>query len=260
MNIDEFTVNAGLEHLRCTLASPASSCLHEHSGLLLNISATAHYALHDPTQNHPTEPFLEAGHYVLSFDLPHHGERVGAYRESLVGMGQAYLAGEDPFQQFVADGQAALDGFFEKGFGVHGKVVAYGVSRAGYCLLRLAAVDARVRAVAALSPVTDWGLPEEFTAACPRTQTWPLLLDHWVEALAHKAIYLSIGSQDDVVGTEACVRFAMKLFEQQRQRLPLDTLLSQLHVVDSPGHSPSQEARLEATRFLLQWASPLPVE
>ncbi len=250
MNIDEFTVVAGSEALKCTLASPDAPS--EQSALLLNISATAYDALYDETQNHPTEPFLNAGHYVLSFDLPHHGERVGkAYGESLLGWGKALLAGDDPFEQFVTDGKAALDTCQERGIGLNGKVVGYGVSRAGYCLLRLAAADERVRAVAGLSSVIDWGIPEEFTASCPRTKTWPLLIDHWVEPLADRAIYLSVGGQDDVVGTEACVRFAMKLFEKQRQTLPRDTLLNELCVVNSPGHSPSRASRLDATRFLL---------
>ena len=252
MKSEEFTLGAGAEKLKCTLAAPAKALPNASSGLLLNISATVQYALHDPTQNHPTGPFLAAGHHVLSFDLPCHGERVGSHGESLLGMGRTFRAGDDPFQQFVADGKAALDACLERGIGRSGKIVAYGVSRAGYCLLRLAAADQRVRTVAALSPVTDWGIPEEFSQSCPRTHTWPLLLDHWAEALAKTAVYLSVGSQDDVVGTEACMRFAMKLLAQQRRLLPKDTLLSQLHVVDSPGHSPALASRLEATRFLLQ--------
>ena len=252
MKSEEFTLEAGAEKLKCTLAAPAKVPPNPSSGLLLNISATVQYALRDPAQNHPTGPFLAAGHHVLSFDLPCHGERVGSHGESLLGMGRAFLAGDDPFAQFVADGKAALDACLERGIGRSGKIVAYGVSRAGYCLLRLAAADQRVRTVAALSPVTDWGIPEEFSQSCPRTHTWPLLLDHWAEALGKTAVYLSVGSQDDVVGTEACVRFAMKLLRQQRRLLPKDTQLSQLHVVDSPGHSPALASRLEATRFLLQ--------
>ena len=254
MNTEEFTVAAGDQQLRCTLAVPEASLVGDHSGLLLNISATAQLALYDETQNHPTHPFLQAGHYVLSFDLPNHGERINAHGERLLGMGRAIMADDDPFAQFVLDGCAALDACLAR-VGAKGKVAGYGVSRAGYCLLRLAAADPRLGAVAGLSPVTDWGIPEEFTQTCPRTRTWPLLIDHWVDQLADRAIYLSVGSQDDVVGTEACVRFAMKLFAEQRRTLPQDTLLSQLHVVDSPGHSPSRTSRLQATQFLLDFCN-----
>ena len=63
------------------------------------------------------------------------------------------------------------------------------------------------------------------------------------------------GSQDDVVGTEPCVRFAIKLFVEQRRTLPQGTLLSQLRVVDSLGHSPSRASRLQATQFLLDFCN-----
>lgn len=252
MNTEQFTVQSGSEKITCTLASPETSRLGEHSGLLMNISGTAETALHDPAQNHATEPFLEAGHYVVSFDLPYHGQRVGKHGESIHGMGTAYMAGDDPFEQFISDGRATLDACCDRGIGTNGKIVGYGVSRAGYCLLRLAAADERLRAVAGLSPATDWGIPEEFSKTCPRTNTWPLLLDHWVDQLADRAIYLSIGAQDDIVGTEACMRFAMKLNEAQRKALPKDTLLNQLHVVNSPSHSPGKYWRRDATRFLLE--------
>ena len=70
MNLTEFTVNSRGEEVTCWLASPDPSITNENSSLLLNISATRHYAIHDPSQNHPTQPFLDAGHHILSFDLP----------------------------------------------------------------------------------------------------------------------------------------------------------------------------------------------
>ena len=253
MNATEFQVGSGGAGFKCTLVTPEEGLAGEHSALLLNISATAGLALREETQNHPVQPFLDAGHFVASFDLPCHGERVRPGQgESLSGMGRAFLAGEDPFAQFVRDGRAAVDACLERGAG-NGRVAGYGVSRAGYCLLRLAAADPRLLAVAALSPVTDWGIPEEFTQTCPRTRTWPLRIHHRAGDLAATAVHLSVGSQDDVVGTRACVDFAMELFEIQRRELRQDNLLSQLHVVDSPGHSPSRESRLEAVRFLLEF-------
>ena len=169
MKIEEFTVTAGEEPLKCTLALPEETDTGENSALLMNISATADLALHDETQNHPTQPFLDAGHFVVTFDLPLHGERVSTqFGEGLHGMGKAYLAGVDPFEQFILDGKTTLDACLERGIGQNGKIVAYGVSRAGYALLRLAAADSRLRAVAALSSVTDWSVPGEFSESCPR--------------------------------------------------------------------------------------------
>lgn len=249
MDLTEFTVDTGSGKLSCTLASPDKKLRSEASGLLLHIGGSRQVALQDPAQNHPTVLFLEAGHYVLSFDLPHHGGRVQQYGEKLVGMSQALIAGDDPFEQFVSDGVAALDWCLHKDIGTNGKLVAYGISRAGYCCLRLAAADARVRAVAAVSPVTDWAILTEFS----QCNTSHLRIERWVDQLADKAVYLCIGSQDERVGVAPCVHFGMKLFEKQQQALPESILFNQLHVVDFAGHSPAMVWRLDAARYLLRF-------
>jgi dienelactone hydrolase len=253
MNITEFFIETSNERLRCSLASPKQMSLGEKSGLLLNLRTTKEIALCDPRQNHPTEPFLKAGHYVLSFDLPHHGERVKQYGDNLVGMARAFMAGDDPFEQFIANGRAALDTCLKNGIGTHGKIVAYGVSRSAYCCLRLAAADKRIHAVAGLSPVTDWKIPTEFAELCEDSRLEQINIDHWIDQLADRAVYLCIGSQDDLVGTNSCARFAMKLFDKQRQILPEGTFFNQFHVVDCPGHSTTNYWRLNATHYLLQF-------
>lgn len=264
MGVTEFTVAVGDRQITCALAAPESDRASEDSGLLLNVSATRHYALFDPSQNHPTKPFLDAGHYVLSFDLPHHGEHKtphsdpvseGQANGEIQNMGKAFASGDDPFEQFVAYGMAALDACRERGVGGNGKTVAYGVSRAGYCCLRLAAADRRVRAVAAVSPVTDWALLPQFATYCDDQSLKQLRIYNWADQLADRAVHLSVGSQDDVVGADSCVRFATELFEKQRATLPDGTLLNQLHVVDSPGHSPAERWRLDATDFLLRFCA-----
>lgn len=262
MNISEFTIQSRGERVTCWLASPDPSRTSDDSALLLNISATRQSAILDAQQNHPTGPFIEAGHHVLSFDLPHHGDRVetdaveavpaASANGNIRAMSKAFAAGNDPFEQFVADGRAALDACIARGVGESGKVVGYGVSRAAYCLLRLAAADSRVRAVAGPSPVTDWAVIDEFAAHADPYMTEQLHIEHWVDRLADRAVYLCIGSQDDIVSTRSCVRFAMKLFERQRHILPGGTLHNQLHVVDTPSHSPGEFWRLDAVRYLLR--------
>ena len=262
MNITEFTIGSLGEEVTCWLVSPDPSKTSENSSLLLNISATRHYAIHDPGQNHPTKPFLDAGHHVLSFDLPHHGDRVikgsieetppGAANGNIRTMSKAFTAGNDPFKQFVADGMAAIDTCLERGVAANGKIVGYGVSRAAYSLLRLADDDPRVHAVAGPSPVTDWAVLPEFADHADPERTAGLHIENWIDQLADKAVYLCIGSQDDVVSAESCVRFAMKLFDKQRGVMPKGTLLNRLHVVDTPSHSPGEHWRLDATQYLLE--------
>ena len=102
-------------------------------------------------------------------------------------------------------------------------------------------------------PVTDWAVLPEFADHADPERTANLHIENWADQLADRAVYLCIGSQDDVVSTESCVRFAMKLFEVQRIVLPEAALLNRLHVVDTPSHSPGQYWRLDATRFLLDY-------
>ena len=110
MNATEFPVRSGGAGFKCTLAIPGEGLAGEHSALLLNISATADLALGDETQNHPVQPFLDAGHFVASFDLPCHGERVRPGQgEALSGMGRAFLAGRGPFRP-VRPRRAGCDG------------------------------------------------------------------------------------------------------------------------------------------------------
>ena len=261
MNITEFTVNSRGEEVTCWLVSPNPSHVRADSSLLLNISATRHYAIHDPSQSHPTKPFLDAGHHVLTFDLPHHGDRIvkdsieetppGTANGNIRAMSKAFNAGNDPFDQFVSDGIAAIDACLERGVAINGKIVGYGVSRAAYGLLRLAAVDPRVSAVAGPSPVTDWSVLPEFADHADPVRTAQLHIENWTDQLADRAVYLCIGSQDDVVSTRSCVSFAMDLFDKQRSVLPEGTLLNRLHVVDTPSHSPGRYWRLDATQYLL---------
>ena len=99
----------------------------------------------------------------------------------------------------------------------------------------------------------DWALLDQFAKYCDPSKLPSLRIDNWVDQLADRAVYLSVGSQDDIVGVDACIRFATRLFQKQRQALPEGTLYNQLHVVDSPSHSPAASSRLDATRYLLRF-------
>ena len=98
---------------------------------------------------------------------------------------------------------------------------------------------------------------DETLSCSARSKTKQLCIDNWADQLADRAVYLCVGSQDDLVGVESCVHFAIKLFEKQRRALPEGTLFNQLHVVDSPGHSPARHWRLDATHYLLRFCEQL---
>lgn len=253
------TLSGSLPYL---LHRPTVSDRASDPALLLTFATTARSAFQDKPHDIPFRHFAEAGHYVATFDLPHHGSCVDHFGEGIEGMCQAFVAGQDPFARFIADGQAVIDACLTQGIGQNGKFVVCGVSRAGYCALRLAASDPRIRGIAALAPVTDWRRLREFAAVKEQPAVAALAIDNWVTQLADRAVYLAIGNHDDRVGTDSFLRFAHRLFEAQdalnssSPTLPASSgRMKQMHVIDSPGHTLTDEWRSRGASFLLQTIS-----
>lgn len=252
MERTEFSVECGGRSLSCALAYPAEDKRAQDSALLLSFSGTRQSTIDSPAHNMGVERFVAAGHRALSFDLPNHGENVDAFGEGIRGMCAAFLGGSDPFARFIADGKAVIDACVERGIGRAGSIFVLGVSRGGYCALRLAAVDERIGGVAGLAPVTDWRVLREFASV--REEVTGLALEHWAEDLAGRPVYLAIGNHDHRVGTHACVGLARRLLELEEPEDERDSAIC-LHVVDSPGHALADEWRLEGVRFLLRLAN-----
>jgi dienelactone hydrolase len=248
MNVTELIAGSGDQQIICSLARPDDGVLADEPALLLSLSSTRQSALEEHPYDIAAKAFLAAGHYVLSFDLPQHGERIDRHGEGIDGMCRAFLAGDDPFARVVADGVAAIDACMQRGIGVSGRVCVCGVSRAGYCALRLAAADARIAAATGLAPVTDWRELREWSAVRHRPEVAALALEHWAGQLGGKDISLLIGNRDDRVSTAACIRLSLLLVEAgdgQGGR-------SELHVVDAPGHALPDEWRMAGAQYLLR--------
>jgi dienelactone hydrolase len=255
MRISDFVVSVGGTPLTCSLAQPDGP-LTPNPALLLTFGMTRQSALTEHPHDLPTRIFLAAGHSVLSFDLPNHGQRVDAHGEGIGGLCAAFLAGHDPFGRFIADGQAVIDACLQRGLAAEARIFACGVSRAAYCALRLAAADRRIAGVAGLAPVTDWRALSEFAAAKNRPEVAALALDHWAADLAGRPVFLAIGNRDERVGTDCCARLALHLFEEEARR-GLSSSLGEFHVVPEAGHSLSDGWRRAGGEYLLQMASEL---
>jgi dienelactone hydrolase len=251
MRISEIAVEVDGRRLACSLAAPdRAEDLSREPAVLLSFSATRQVTLQTQPYDITARAFVEAGHYALSFDLPNHGERANEYGEGLHGMYAAYAAGDDPFAMFVADGCAAVDACLEQGLATAGRVFSCGVSRAGYCALRLAAAEPRISGVTALAPVVDWRSLIEFSSIANASEIEALRLDHWADRLAGRAIFVAIGNHDHRVGTDYCARFAQSLFEAEDCRAP-GTSSCQVHIVDSVGHVLPDEWARAGAQFLL---------
>lgn len=249
MDITEFVIEVEDRKLTCCLGTPRDARPSAESALLLNFSGTRQRSLREHPYDLATKVFTGAGHAVLSFDMPNHGDRIDPYGEGLSGMCAALMAGKDPFVRFIADGIGALNACLGRGIGVSGKIFAYGISRGGYCALRLAAADARIQGVAGLSPVTDWRALKEFAEVRHLPEVEALRLDHQALHLAHRPVFLAIGNRDGRVGTDCCMRFALRLFEAEAGR---GESSSQVHAVDAPGHGLPDEYYIAGGQFLLQ--------
>ena len=220
--------------------------------LLLTFSSTRQASFYEDPYNIPARLFAEAGYAVASFDLPNHGAQINAFGEGIVGMCAAVCAGVDPFVQFIDQAQTVIDACLRQGVGTGG-LFACGVSRAGYCALRLAAADPRIDGVAGLAPVIDWRALREFAAVRELPAVAALDLNHWAVQLAGRPIFMSIGNHDDRVGSDHCVRLALRLLELEEPSVARTSAL-QLHVVEDAGHGLSNPWRTAGAEFLLRHA------
>jgi len=249
---EEFTVRTGDTQLAVSLAAPAPGQLATRPMLLLYFSADRMASLPDGRYGAPGRIFLEAGHRVASFDLPAHGDRVDGLGGGIAGLAARISVGQDPFADFVADGRAVIDECIRRGIAEAGRIVVAGVSRGGYCALRLAAADERIAAVAALAPVTDWRVVDEFAVLKDRPGVAALSLEHFAGQLAGRRIYLAIGNHDLRTGSDVCTRFVLTLMEAERRRGAGRSSVRFHLVDDSRGHALAARWREEGAKFLLE--------
>lgn len=255
---ETFVVAGGATRFTVEVQSPSGALMAVRPLLLLNFSTDRKSSLQGGRYGEPARIFLEAGHRVASFDLPAHGERIDRHGSGIEGLCARLIAGADPFAEFVADGRSVIDECIRRGLGEAGRIVVCGVSRAGYCAVRLAAADTRTSAAAALAPVTDWRELREFAGVRERPEVAALALTHFAGELSGRRLYVAIGNNDTRVSTNACTRFVLAVGEEESR---LSLRQSRLHYViadDSPGHALAAKWRQEGARFLL--ASPRPDE
>lgn len=249
---EDFTLDRPYGKLGVSVISPPSEKLAKEPLLLLNFSSDRRESLPGGKYGGIAQPFLDAGNRIASFDLPQHGERIDKYGSGIAGMSASVAAGQDPFAVFVEDGRSVIDELIKRGLATEGKIMICGVSRGGYCALRLASADNRVSAVCALAPVTDWAALEEFAAIKDRPAVEKLAMTHFAENLAGRRVYAAIGNADTRVSTAACTRFILALNEVEARRNLKESSLRFLIVDDSRDHSLNSHWRKEGIQFLLR--------
>ena len=242
------TTNAG--QLTYWLHQPDPRPAATPQALLLTFSSTRQASFNEAPYDIPARLFAAAGHAVVSFDLPNHGDQVNGFGQGIDGFCAAFCAGADPFVQFIDQGRRVIDACLAQGVG-QGGLVACGVSRAGYCALRLMAADSRIQAAAGLAPVTDWRALREFAAVRDQAAIAALALDHYAEALAGRALFLAIGNADLRVSSAACLRFGQRLLEREEATGNQSSAI-EFHVIKAAGHALDEQWRSAGAEFLLR--------
>jgi len=192
------------------------------------------------------------GWLYVTIDPPCHGydHREGE-PANLEGWAHRIKSGEDLAKPFVGRCVEVLDYLVEQGYTDPKHVAACGTSRGGFCALHFAAADSRIRAVACISPVTDLLALREFkgvTTEQVRSQNVFAL----AENLADTAVWLSIGNNDQRVGTNHCMKAADR-FQSTRRRQRPGSSAAPVEMVIKPtnGHQPIKNAYRLAAQFVL---------
>jgi pimeloyl-ACP methyl ester carboxylesterase len=176
------------------------------------------------------------GWNVVSLDMPCHGDdiRPGEPPETLgwvkrIGSGENIIT---PFKKKVND---VIDHLIRRNVIDPKRLAATGTSRGGFMAFHAAAGNPAIRAVAALAPVTDYRQVSEFADHIDNPLVHEMILDHSVESLADRWLWITVGNNDDRVGSTSVVNFVNLLTaENLRRRVRAGVTL---HLLPTPGHA-----------------------
>lgn len=179
---------------------------------LLVFSARIEESLGDPYYRQCGNALADQGFLCVSLDLPGHGvdEREGEPK-GLAAWRFRSDHGEDFVTPFTEQVRGVLDYLIQAGYTDSTRIAACGTSRGGFMALQLTAVEPRIRATAAFSPVTALMALREFDGATNPDYVEELSLYGRAEQLAGRSLWMIIGDRDERVGTDNCIAFARRV-------------------------------------------------
>lgn len=191
------------------------------------------------------------GWLYITIDIPCHGhDRRENEPGQISGWAHRVVQGEDFVTPFVKRCADVLDYLIEAGYTDPQRISVCGTSRGGFCALRLAAAEPRIRAVTCVSPVTNLLALREFEGVTAE-QAAPHSVMAFADKLAGRSIWLSMGNDDARVGTDDCIAFSRRLVTEARKQFPKqNTVPVELVVGPSAGHRAIDDAYSLAARFV----------
>lgn len=192
------------------------------------------------------------GYLCVTVELPCHGQEVRTGEPpGIEGWRFRIEKGEDPIAEMTGRFTKVLDELIESKLTDPEKIAACGTSRGAFAAAHFAAVDPRIKAIAAFAPLSDLMLIREFQSLQKRDLADQLSLRRQADKLAGRAIWLIIGDRDDRVSTDESIAFCRAVTAASlKQNKPA---LVDLHVVSEPqGHTTPKGAAEMAAPWIAQ--------
>lgn len=199
---------------------------------------------------------LTAGHLVaqgwraVSMDLPAHGRdaRPEEALDRLFAWRQRLQAGQNLVEAFTTRFEGVIEDLIAANIADPNRIAVVGISRGAFLALHAAARSRRIKAVMAFVPVTDLLALEQFKGTETDPQITGLNLTRQAPALRSMPIWVTIGTQDPVVSTTACVQFALSIYQEPGPAPPK----LELHVVAAGPHMVPPESYRDAAMWALK--------
>jgi dienelactone hydrolase len=152
------------------------------------------------------------GFLYVGLDAPSHGSDVRPDEPAgLRGWRWRLENGDALVPPFAKRASEVLDYLVKEGYADADRIAACGTSRGGFLAYHFAAAEARVKAVAGFSPVTNLLALSEFAGLEKHEATRALNLNHQADKLAGRGVWVSIGNNDERVNTDDAIAFARKV-------------------------------------------------
>jgi esterase FrsA len=202
------------------------------------------------------------GFLSVALDLPCHGKdrRPGEPENGMSCWRTRLEKGENLLADYRTRLAGVIDHLVREGYADPARVGAAGVSRGGFMALHSAAAEPRLHYAVAFAPLTDLLALREFqgtTAAEPARALDVMLL---APKLVDRPVLLSIGNNDERVGTRHAMDFALRLMELSKEhKKPMTHFWSgdDIKLIVTPsegasGHSSYQTAHQDAAEWIVR--------